>query len=79
MPISLIQRDRAEHLFAVDIIDHFADDFFDRIEIGFRLQSIGDAVEFAPGELGIIVFRIVLVVLEADGRDQTMRHQRARR
>ena len=40
-------------------------------------KRIGDAVEFAPRQLGVVVLGIVFVVLEADGRNQAMGHQRA--
>ncbi len=72
-----IERRRTEHRFAVDLIDHFADHFFDRVQIGFRLQRIGHAVELAPRQLGVVVLGIVFVMLEADGRYQAMSHQRA--
>ena len=46
--------------------DHLADDFLDRIKIGLGLQCVGHAVKFPPGQFGVVVLGIVLVMLEPD-------------
>jgi hypothetical protein len=50
---------------AIELMDDFADHFFDGIEIGFGLKRVRNPVELAAGERGIVVGRIVFVVLKS--------------